>query len=325
MAAEAKRAAGNHELYRPEREAQVLRRVAESNPGPLSEADVTHLFREIMSACLALEAPLKIAYLGPEGTYTQTAAQKHFGHFAETCPVAGVEQVFREVEAGTCDYGVVPIENSIEGVVTHTLDTFAGSNLQICGEIELPIHHKLLSHAPDAQAIHEVFAHPQAFAQCRAWLDEHLPQALRVPVTSNAEGARRAAGLPATAAIASQAASELYGLPCLAHNIETTPDNTTRFLILGKRSPQASGRDKTSMIFTIPNQPGALHQVLAVLGAHGINMTHIESRPLKRGKWAYSFFLEIEGHGADASVAQALKEVEARVSNFRLLGSYPRA
>ncbi|MGD8498214.1 MAG: chorismate mutase, partial [Chromatiales bacterium] len=222
------------EFYRPEREAQVLRRIAEQNPGPLSSEETARLFREIMSACLALEQPLAVAFLGPEGTFTQAAVFKHFGHSVNARPLAAIDEVFREVEAGSCHYGVVPIENSTEGVVNHTLDMFLQSPLRICGEVELRIHHLLLGTADDLAAIETVYSHQQSLAQCREWLDANLPKAQRVTVSSNAEAARRAAREPGSAAIAGDAAAELYALRILRQNIEDYPENTTRFLVIGR-------------------------------------------------------------------------------------------
>ncbi|MCP5144680.1 MAG: prephenate dehydratase [Gammaproteobacteria bacterium] len=324
--ADAKREEGGKvQFYRPEREAQILRRIQETSTGPLPGADAARLIREVISACLKLEQPLNIAYLGPAGTFTQLAALKHFGQFVNTVPASGIEQVFREVETGHSDFGVVPIENSIEGVIAHTLDTLIDSPLSICGEIELPIHHNLLSKARIVGDVAEVLAHPQALAQCRKWLDEHLPGVPRSAVASNAEGARIASNRPEAAAIASSMASELYDVPILARNIETLANNTTRFLIIGPTSPGPSGRDLTSLVFSIPNKPGALHQVLQAFDDNEINMTRIESRPLRQGSWAYSFFVDIEGHASDPNLERALAELKSRVTSYRLLGSYPRS
>lgn len=323
---EAKREAGGEtQFYRPEREAQVLRKIVERNPGPLANEDVARLIREVMSACLALECRLRVAYLGPEGTFTQLAAEKHFGQFVELQSFSAIDVVFREVEAGTSDFGVVPIENSAEGVVTYTLDMLARSALRICGEVELVVHHHLLGLARELSEIKQLLAHPQALAQCRRWLDENLLTVERINIASNAEAARRAAGDPSIAAIAGAAAGELYGLKTLARNIEDEPDNTTRFLILGKQNPAPSGIDKSSIMFSTTNRPGALHQVLAAFEQHRINLTRIESRPSRQGKWAYSFFVDVEGHADTEPLASALRQVAALATSYRLLGSYPKS
>ena len=315
----------NATFYRPEREAQILQRIIDSNNGPISDEEAARLFREIMSVCLALELPLNVAYLGPEGTFTQAAALKHFGHSVKTNALGSIAQVFREVEAGDSHYGVVPIENSIEGVVNHTLDLLINSNLKICGEVELRIHHHLLSNETKAQNIHKIYAHQQALAQCRAWLDEHLLHAERIDVASNAVGCQQAADEIHSAAIASQTAAELYGLNCLFKNIEDEPDNTTRFLILGKRETPASGNDKTSILFTAPNKPGALHDLLACFANNSVSLTRIESRPSRKGMWDYVFFADFEGHIGDAAVKQTLKQLNDTASLVKILGSYPRA
>ncbi len=312
-------------FYRPEREAQVLRKVIEQNQGPLSEEEMARLFREIMSACLALEKTLDIAYLGPEGTFTQSAALKHFGYSVNTTAFASIDQVFREVESGASNYGVVPIENSIEGVVNHTLDMLNGSTLKICGEVELRIHHHLLSKNDSLDKITKVFAHQQALAQCRAWLDLNIIKAERSPVSSNGEGARIAAEEENIAAIASEAAAELYNLNILANNIEDEPDNTTRFLVIGKATCSPSGNDKTSLIFSAKNKPGALHKLLSCFAENNISMTRIESRPSRREMWAYVFFADIEGHAEDGPVKKALSELEECAAMVKLLGSYPKA
>ena len=312
-------------FYRPEREAQVLRRICQQNPGPLSDEEIKRLFREVMSACLALEKQLDIGYLGPAGTFTQGAALKHFGHSVKTSPLGTIQGVFQEVESGGCDFGVVPVENSIEGVVNHTLDTFMDSPLKICGEVELRIHHYLLAPGGELADINRVYAHQQALAQCRRWLDQHLPQAERVALNSNAEAARRVAEQPGCAAIAGEAAAELYDLHRLAANIEDEAENTTRFLIIGRDDSEPSGEDKTSMIFSTPNRPGALYVALGIFADNGISMLKIESRPSRRGTWEYSFFVDIEGHQQDPDIAKALDAMQERVAVLKVLGSYPRA
>lgn len=313
------------DFYRPEREAEVLRRVRERNRGPLDDAEITRLFREIMSACLALEKPLLIGYLGPEGTFTQAAALKHFGHAVQTQAQPAIDVVFREVEAGDCNYGVVPIENSTEGVVNHTLDMFLRSPLRICGEVSLRIELHLLSRETDLAAIHRVYAHQQALAQSREWLDANLPRAERIAVSSNGEAARRVAQESGAAAVAGDAAAELYGLTNLASRIEDEPGNTTRFLVIGKQAVARSGQDKTSLLIAVKNEPGALYRMLEPMARHGLSMTRIESRPSRRGIWDYVFFVDIEGHVEDEKVGAALKELERHASLFKVLGSYPRA
>lgn len=312
-------------FYRPEREAQILKKVIELNKGPLPEDEMARLFREIMSACLALEQQLDIAYLGPEGTFTQSAALKHFGHSVSTTAFGTIDQVFREVDSGASHYGVVPVENSIEGVVNHTLDMLNNSSLTICGEVELRIHHHLLSKEESFEQITDVYAHQQALAQCRAWLDTHLNKAERKAVSSNAEAARIASSEAHVAAIASSSAGELYELNILANNIEDHPDNTTRFLVIGKEQCLSSGNDKTSLIFSTPNKPGALHKMLSCFANNGVSMTRIESRPSRREMWDYVFFVDIEGHADDGPVKNALIELEEHAAMLKLLGSYPKS
>jgi chorismate mutase/prephenate dehydratase len=304
------------DFYRPEREAQVLRKALERNRGPLRNEEIARLFREIMSACLAQQEPLKVAFLGPEGTFTQRAL-----------PLPAIDEVFREVEGGIADFGVVPIENSSEGTVSHTLDMFLGSALKICGEVELRVQHHLMGRMSALAGVKRVCAHAQALAQCRGWLDEHLPEPERVPVSSNAEGARRARDERGTAAIASRAAAEIYGLELLAEEIEDRSDNTTRFLIIGRKLFTPSGADRTTLLVSASgtDDPGALFRLLEPLAEHGINMTRIESRPSRKRKWDYVFFIDVEGHVSDPPLAQALASLEARASLFKVLGSYPRA
>jgi chorismate mutase/prephenate dehydratase len=315
------------DFYRPEREAQVLRRARERNQGPLRDEEILRLFREIMSACLAQESPLKVAYLGPEGTFTQAAVLKHFGHSVRALSLTSPEEVFQEVQAGAADFGVVPVENSTEGIINNTLDRFLASPLHICGEVELRIHHFLMGRQKGLDQIERVCAHAQALGQCRGWLDEHLPNASRIPVASNAEGARRARDERGTAAIASDAAAEIYGLAILAREIEDHSDNTTRFLVIGRKLLRPSGADKTTLMISAGDTrtPGALFRLLEPLAQHGVSLTRIESRPSRRRKWDYVFFLDIEGHADDAPVAKALMALKERASLFRVLGSYPRA
>ena len=324
-----KRAAGTPtaEFYRPEREAEVLRQVIERNQGPLSNEEMVRLFREIMSACLAQQEPLKIAFLGPEGTFTQQAVLKHFGHSVRALPLPAIDEVFREVEGGAADFGVVPIENSTEGTVSHTADMFLLSPLKICGEIELRVHQHLMGRVSALENIERICSHQQSLAQCRGWLGEHLPHVERIAVTSNAEAARRARDEAGTAAIAGEAAAEVYGLSILVPEIEDRPDNATRFLVVGRKILAPSGRDRTTLLLSAPDTagPGALVKLLEPLARHGISMSRLESRPSRRKKWDYVFFIDIEGHALEPTVAKALAEIKERASLMKLLGSYPRA
>ncbi len=316
---------GDSNFYKPEREVDVLRRVIARNRGPLVGEEMARLFREIMSACLALEMPMKIAFLGPEGTFTQAAALKHFGHSVTTLPLGGIADVFREVESGAAQFGVVPIENSTEGVINHTLDMFMGSPLRICGEVELRIHHHLLGKGKSLKGVKRVLSHQQSLAQCREWLDANLPSVERVAVASNAEAARMASRDAKVLAIAGSSAAEIYGLRTLVSNIEDEPDNTTRFLIVGRLDPQPSGEDKTSLLISAPNRSGSLIGLLEPFSRHGINMTRIESRPSRRGLWEYVFFVDVDGHMQEEAVRQALADLEKGSSFIKWLGSYPKA
>lgn len=323
--AQLKQAGDDAAYYRPEREAQVIRQVLARNQGPLADEVIARLFREIISACLALQRPLQVAFLGPSGTFTQAAVFKQFGHEIQTTPVDSIEEVFREVEAGTAHYGVVPVENSTEGVVTHTLDRFVGSPLKICGEVELRIHHHLLSTATSLNVIRRVYSHQQSLAQCREWLQTHLGSVERVAVSSNGEAARLAAQEPDSAAIAGATAAELYGLGTLAANLEDEPNNTTRFLVIGRQGTPPSGDDKTSLLLSTANRPGALYRLLEPFARYDVSMTKVESRPSRRGTWDYLFFVDVEGHASDPRLAAALAELEQRATLVKVLGSYPRA
>lgn len=312
--------------YRPEREAQVLRKVMARNAGPLGNETIARLFREIMSACLALEDPMTVAYLGPEGTFTQAAEQKFFGHAVNASAMATIDEVFREVESGAAHYGVVPVENSTEGVVNTTLDSFMRFGLTICGEVELRIHHHLLiGKSTKKDAITRIYSHQQSLAQCRQWLDANYPKADRVAVSSNSEAAKRLQSEWHAAAIAGEVAAEIYGLEKVASNIEDNPHNTTRFLIVGREHVGPSGEDKTSIIVSMKNKPGALYELLAPFHEKGIMLTRVETRPSRDGSWAYVFFIDFEGHEDDEPVVQVLKNVEAIAVSVKKLGSYPRA
>jgi len=318
---------GTADFYKPEREAQVLRQALERNQGPLRNEEIARLFREIMSACLAQQEPLKIAFLGPEGTFSQQAVLKHFGHSVRALPLTSIGEVFEEVQAAHADFGVVPIENSTEGTVNNTLDMFLSSPLKICGEVELRIHQHVMGRMHGLEKIVRVCSHQQSLAQCRQWLDEYLPNAERVPVSSNAEAARRARDEDGTAAIAGQAAAEIYGLNVIIPEIEDTPDNSTRFLVIGRKLFSASGNDKTTLLVSAGDtqSPGALHRLLGPLAEYGISMTRIESRPSRRRKWDYVFFIDVVGHAEQHPLSTALEELKKQSSLFRVLGSYPCA
>lgn len=315
----------NGQVYRAEREAQVVARIRQLNGGPLGGDAVAFLFREIMSACRALEEPLRIAFLGPEGTFSQTAAHKHFGHAVSSLAVATIDEAFRAVETGRGDYGVVPVENSTEGAVSRTLDLIVGSPLQICGEVLLPVHQNLLRKRVGLDALKRVCSHGQSLAQCQHWLDHNLPGVARVSVASNAEAARLAGEDEGTAAIAGEEAAELYGLHVLAAHIEDEANNTTRFLVLSNHDAGPSGRDKTSLVMSIPNRPGALVELLKPIAEAGVSMTKLESRPSKSANWDYVFFLDLEGHREDAKIAALLAAIGNQAVMLKVLGSYPAA
>ncbi len=320
-----KEAGETADFYRPEREAQVLTRVMERNSGPLPDTQVAVVFREIMSACLHLQQPLTIAFLGPEGTFTQAAAYKQFGHGMQILPLATSEAVFREVESGAATYGVLPVENSTEGVVSHTLDCVMNSPLYITGEVELRINQNLIGLADSFESIKKVYSHQQALAQTRAWLDANLPNAIRLPVSSTAEAAKLAADDKNSAAISGKAAAEIYNLSIMAERIEDDPYNTTRFLVVGRNKLDPSGNDKTSLLLSGKNVPGGLYKLLEPLADYQIDMTKIESRPSRQGTWDYVFFVDIIGHQNDEGLKAALNQVERKSSLFKVLGSYPRA
>jgi chorismate mutase / prephenate dehydratase len=312
-------------FYRPDREALVLRRIKGLNQGPLDDDTAARFFRELMSACLALEKPLQVAFLGPEGTFTQQAAFKHFGHFVHAIPAAAIDDIFRMVENNHCQFGVVPVENSTEGVIANTLDRFAISPLQICGEVEIRIHHNLMGNIRKLEEINEIFSHQQSLAQCRKWLEKYLPGTKQTAVSSNAEAAKLVAEKPDAAAIAGVVAADLYGLHILEKNIEDQVDNTTRFLIIGDQAAASTGNDKTSLLVSTGNQPGALHKILEPFARFGISMSRIESRPSRQGIWEYFFFIDINGHRDDEIVVKALNVLQENVKMLKILGSYPKA
>ncbi len=316
------------EYYRPEREAEVLRSVIQRNEGPMRDEEMLRLFREIMSACLAQQEPLKIGFLGPEGTFTQTAVFKHFGHSVRAIPFHSIDEVFQEVESGAADFGVVPIENSTEGSVNNTLDMFLTSPLKIGGEIELRIEQHLMGSMTGLDNVERVCAHEQSLAQCRGWLREYLPHVELIGMSSNAAGARRARDESGTAAIGPEVAADVYDLKVLVNNIEDRADNATRFLVVGRKLLAASGKDKTTILVSTSDTAegaGVLHDLLKPLAEHGISMTRIESRPSRRRNWDYVFFIDLEGHAAESPVADALAELESSSSLFRVLGAYPKA
>lgn len=313
------------DYYRPEREAQVLRRVVDRNEGPLADDVLVRLFREVMSACLAQQEPLKIGYLGPEGTFSQQAVYKHFGHSAHGLPLGSIEEVFQEVASGSADFGVVPVENSGQGTIQVTLDLFLTSPLRICGEVELRVHQYLLSRSGRLEDVERIFGHPQALAQAGGWLRTHLPGVEKIPTSSNAEGARRARNADDSAAIAGESAAVVYGLRKIAGPIEDRSDNTTRFLVIGRQPFPPSGNDRTSLLVFIRDRPGALYGVLEPLARRGISMNRIESRPEHGHKWQYAFFIDVAGHCDESPLKDALAEINAAGDEVRVLGSYPVA
>lgn len=312
-------------FYRPDRESLVLRRIKDLNQGPLTDDTAAHFFRELMSACLALEKPLDVAYLGPEGTFTQQAAIKHFGSAVKTVPATTINDIFNAVENGNCQFGVVPVENSTEGIISHTLDRFLASPLKICGEVEIRVHQNLMGLVDSLDEVTEVFSHQQSLAQCRQWLDNHLPNAKRTAVNSNTEAARLASTHKQAVAIAGIVAAEIYRLNIIEKNIEDESNNTTRFIIIGQQISTPTGNDKTTLVVSTGNQPGALHRILEPFARLNIGMVHIESRPSRQGLWDYVFFIDIEGHCEDNNVAKALELLETNVNMLKLLGSYPKA
>jgi len=313
-------------FYRPEREAQVLRKVIERNTGPLGAKVVAHIFREIMSACLALERPIEVAYFGPAGSFTNAATLKHFGQAVIAAAQPSIDSVFAQVESGQCKYGVVPVENSTEGMVNHTLDSFINSTLKICGEVELRIQLHLLGNASsDKSKITKICAHPQALAQARKWLDSNWPDVEREAVSNNAEAARMASENEHVAAVAGDLAAEQYGLLKLAQNIEDYANNTTRFLIIGREEVAPSGTDKTSIIVSVRNKPGALFKLLEPFNRNDVMLTRIDTRPSRTETWAYVFFIEFEGHHQNEKIAAILTEIEEQSVMVKMLGSYPRA
>lgn len=316
---------GGAQAYRPERESEILRRVGRGNPGPLPAERAAAVFREIISACRAMEATIRVAYLGPEGTFSEMALRKQFGQAVTAEPCASIDEVFRAVECGGAEFAVVPVENSAEGAVGRTLDLLLKTPLKICAEIALRVHQNLMRRGAGLDGVRRVYSHAQSLAQCHAWLAQHLPLAERVPVSSNAEAARLAAREPDACAIGAEIAAERYGLVVIAPNIEDDPNNRTRFLVLGQLAPEATGSDATSLVMSAPNRPGAVHALLTPFAKHGVSMSRLESRPMRVGQWEYYFFVDLEGHRSDPPVAASLAELEKLAPFLKILGSYPVA
>lgn len=311
--------------YVPAREAQVLAAVQAQNAGPLSGEALTSIFKEIIGACRNLEQRLRVAYLGPEGTYSQEAAMQFAGSTSVFVPCMTIDEVFLTVQKGNADIALVPVENSSEGTVHRTLDLLLESPLHIIGEVMLPIHHQLLGTQKDVHDIKEVIAHEQALAQCRQWLAKHLPHAVLTPVSSNGEAARQAAKSQTKAAIASRLAADIYKLPIIHANIEDTASNTTRFLAVGTQKVPPTGHDKTSLVCSVPNRAGSLNELLSILAKAHINMTKLESRPGGHELWEYVFYIDMDGHQQDTPIAKALNELQALTTFTKVLGSYPKA
>ncbi len=312
-------------FYRPEREAQILKKIASRNQGPMRDVHIQRIFREIISASLSLEEQLNIGYLGPQGTYSEEATMKHFGRSVIGVPHASIADIFTAVEADSVRFGVVPVENSTEGTINHTLDLLMQTPLRVCGEVLLRIQHQLLSQSTDLNSIKAVHAHPQSLAQCRGWLDEHLPHAERVSESSNAAAAAIAVDNETIAAIAGESAGLRYKLPALAKNIEDIKTNTTRFLVIGKQEVPPSGDDATSLLISAPHKPGGLRRMLKPMEEAGISMTRIESRPGRTAMWEYVFFIDVCGHQSDETLAPVLAQLRDEAVGLRVLGSYPRA
>ncbi|MDO9216226.1 MAG: prephenate dehydratase [Lacisediminimonas sp.] len=314
-------------FFRPDRVAQVIEKIQQANQGPLKNEHVAAVWREIMSACLALESPVRVAYLGPAGTFSEEAAVRFFGSSIEHIPCANFDEVFRAATAGTADFGVVPVENSTEGVVSRSLDLLLNSPLHIVGEISLMVRHNLLRLTDSLDGIEAVYAHPQALAQCQGWLNAHLPHAERHAASSNAEGARLATTNPAWAGIASDRAATQFALHTVAHGIQDDAFNRTRFAVMclpqTLPAPPASGRDCTSLVVSVPNRPGAVHDILVPLKNHGVSMTRFESRPARSGHWEYFFYIDLQGHPSQDHVKAALADLQQLCAFYKVLGAYP--
>ncbi len=313
----------NAPVFRPEREAQVLRKAADNNPGPLDSQDVQTIFREIMSSCRALERRVTVAYLGPAGTFSEQAVYRQFGRAVEGLPCATIDEVFRAAEAGTADFGVVPVENSSEGAINRTLDLLLQTTLSISGELSIPIHHSLMTKTGSMDGVTRICAHSQALAQCQAWLNQHYPGIERQAVASNGEAARLASEDPTMAAIAGEIAGQRYNLGIVKAHVQDDPHNRTRFAVVGRLQPAPSGKDQTSLVLAVPNKAGAVYNLLAPLAKHGVSMTRFESRPARIGTWEYYFYVDVEGHVEDSKVSAAMAELRQNAAFFKVLGSYP--
>lgn len=312
------------EILKPEREAQIVRRLQELNQGPFTARAVEAVWTEIISTCRGLEQVLSVAYLGPQGSFSEQAALEQFGHYVTQVPCGSFDEIFRCVEAGQADVGIVPVENSTEGSVNRTLDLLLHSPLKVLGERSIPVHHELLVKNGDLSGVERVMAHPQALAQCQAWLSANVPQLATASATSNAEAARIAASDPKVAAIAGRAAAQAWGLSVVASGIQDDPRNRTRFLVIGTIEPEPSGHDQTSIILSVPNRAGAVYHMIEPFARHGVSMARLESRPARTGQWEYYFYIDLLGHRKDPQVSQALAEIKQQVAFFKVLGSYPR-
>lgn len=313
----------NAPIFRPEREAQILRNVAQNNPGPLASIDLQLIFRDIMSACRALEKRITVAYLGPAGTFTEQAVYRQFGRSVDGLPCTSIDEVFRAAESGAVDFGVVPVENSAEGPVSRSLDLLLQTSLFINGEVVLSVQHNLLTKSGKMEGITRICAHSQALAQCQAWLNQHYPAIARQAVASNGEAAKMASEDPTVAAIAGEFAGQQYGLTAVQAHIQDDPHNRTRFAVLGHLQNAPSGNDQTSMILSVANKAGAVYSLLAPLAKYGVSMSRFESRPARTGAWEYYFYVDVEGHAQDEKVAKALAELKDNAAFFKMLGSYP--
>lgn len=313
----------NAPVFRPEREAQVLLSVVERNPGPLLNTDIQTVFREVMSACRALEKRVTVAYLGPAGTFSEQAVYQQFGRAVEGMPCASIDEVFRATEAGTADFGVVPIENSSEGVINRTLDLLLQTTLTLSGEVSIQVNHSLMTRSGNMNDIQSICAHSQALAQCQLWLNQNYPNIERRAVASNGEAARLAGEDTSVAAIASEIAGRNYSLQVVKAHIQDDPHNRTRFAVIGRLHTAPSGKDQTSLVLSVPNKAGAVYNLLAPLAKHGVSMTRFESRPARMGTWEYYFYVDVEGHLKDSKVADALTELKDNSAFFKVLGSYP--
>jgi chorismate mutase/prephenate dehydratase len=316
---------GKGPAYSPEREAEVMRRVAAASKGPLSAETLGRIYTEVVSACRALEQPLAVCYLGPEGTFSEMALYSHFGHGVKALPCATIDEVFRSAESGSSQYAIVPVENSTEGAIGRTLDLLISTPLKICGEVVLRVRQNLMAKSASLEGVARVYSHPQSLGQCQGWLSTHLPRAERVPLASNSEAARRAAQESDSCAIGPAIAAEKYGLTILSAGIEDDSRNKTRFLVLGSQDTRPTGRDRTSLALTAHNRPGAVHELITPFAQHGVSMSRIESRPARTGQWEYYFYVDLEGHQQDAAVARALAEVKAKAPFVKIFGSYPAA